>query len=74
MTVKRSACGVREIVGSRGVALDALDPVGTVRVAGEIWRAQRIEGSPPIKEGDEVRVFRRDGYVLHCEVPGGRRL
>jgi len=46
--------GREELVGQTGVVRETLDPVGTVFVHGEIWRA-RTDG-PPLHAGEVVRV------------------
>jgi membrane-bound serine protease (ClpP class) len=63
--------GREELVGQTGVVREALDPVGTVFVHGEIWRART--GGPPLHAGDTVRVETiTEGLVLEVspvEVP-----
>ncbi|MDA8102777.1 MAG: NfeD family protein [Nitrospiraceae bacterium] len=48
-----------------GVALTDLAPVGTVRIAGEIWSAEAADGDS-IRAGTEVVVIEVDG--LHLKV------
>jgi membrane-bound serine protease (ClpP class) len=56
--------GQEELVGDVGVVRQALDPMGTVFVHGELWQA-RTDGEP-IAVGDEVAVEGiEDGLVLH---------
>ena len=64
-----AAVGTEAIVGRTGIALGrldpvALDPVGQVRVGGEIWRARSVE---PIDPGAAVTVSSVDGLVLEVE-------
>ncbi|NIO06195.1 MAG: hypothetical protein GTN74_16800 [Proteobacteria bacterium] len=44
------------MLGARGTVEDPLAPAGYVRVHGELWRAEVIEGSPSIGRGQGVRV------------------
>ena len=61
---------VDPLVGAQGVATEALDPAGYVRVGAELWRA-RIHGqSPPIPRGAPVRVRERRGLTLIVEAEG----
>jgi len=64
-----AAVGTEAIVGRTGIALGrldpvALDPVGQVRVGGEIWSARSVE---PIDPGAAVTVSSVDGLVLEVE-------
>jgi membrane protein implicated in regulation of membrane protease activity len=72
-----AAVGTDAIVGRTGIALGrldpgnlesgALDPVGQVRVDGEIWGARSAE---PIDPGAAVTVISVDGFVLDVEPEG----
>jgi membrane protein implicated in regulation of membrane protease activity len=67
--LSRSSVGAGAIVGQTGVALGrldpvALDPVGQVRVAGEIWNARSVE---PIEPGAAITISSIDGLVLDVE-------
>jgi membrane protein implicated in regulation of membrane protease activity len=64
-----AAVGTGAMVGRTGIALRrldpvALDPVGQVRVGGEIWSARSAE---PIDPGAAVTVSSVDGLVLDVE-------
>jgi membrane protein implicated in regulation of membrane protease activity len=64
-----AAVGPETIIGSTGVALGRLDPVapdpvGQVRVGGEIWGARSAE---PVDPGESVTVRSVDGLVLVVE-------
>jgi len=56
--------GVQTFLGRTGVALDRIDPVGQVRVNGEIWSARSAE---PVDRGGSVTVNTVDGLVLGVE-------
>jgi membrane-bound serine protease (ClpP class) len=56
--------GVEALIGAQGVALDAFDQRGRVRVEGEIWAAR----SPvPVQVGQPVRVRSVEGLTLDVE-------
>jgi membrane protein implicated in regulation of membrane protease activity len=52
---RRPAIGEEALQGTPGVVVTICDPVGEVRVAGELWRARCPEGARP---GDRVVVQR----------------
>jgi membrane-bound serine protease (ClpP class) len=51
------------LVGQSGVTISALDPKGTVRVAGERWSAVS-DSEESIPEGEEVIVSDVEGLIL----------
>jgi membrane-bound serine protease (ClpP class) len=51
---KRVATGTQGIIGEKGVVLTNLKPVGEVRVHGEIWNAESIDGN--ITKGSFIQV------------------
>jgi membrane-bound ClpP family serine protease len=52
------------MVGEEGVALCTLDPVGFVRVHGEIWQADVPAEDAPIEAGARVTVQQVNGLRL----------
>lgn len=56
--------GADNMLGARGVVLDWQKGQGHVRVQGEIWLAR---SNRDFKDGDTVRVRRRDGLTLIVE-------
>ena len=52
---RKPAVGAEALVGSQGVVVSACDPVGQVRVAGELWRARCAE---TLRVGERVVVER----------------
>jgi membrane protein implicated in regulation of membrane protease activity len=58
---RRAAVGVETLVGAPGVVVTPCRPLGQVRVAGELWRAECLEGADP---GDQVEVRAVDGLTL----------
>jgi len=59
---KRATTGVEGMIGERGTARDAVDPLGSVTVRGEIWKARSESGS--IAAGATVRVVDVDSLTL----------
>lgn len=57
--------GLEAFVGEDGVVLETLDPVGTVRVHGEIWEAESLSGT--IEAGNPVRVVSMKNFRLKVE-------
>jgi membrane-bound serine protease (ClpP class) len=65
--------GREAMIGELGAASAAVDPEGTVRVRGALWRA-RTNRATPIAAGDIVRVVAIDGLLLEVEPEvGGAR-
>ena len=56
--------GENSIVGARGIAKERLAPSGYVQVRGELWKAELMEGSPPLEKGERVRVEGARGLML----------
>ena len=56
--------GTEELVGSIGEARSGLDPDGQVYLAGSIWAARLVDGDPPVRLGDKVRVEAVEGLTL----------
>lgn len=50
--------------GEYGVATERIDPTGYVRVRGELWRAELMNGVPPIDKGERVLVETRRDFIL----------
>jgi len=59
--------GPDAIIGKKAVAITDLKPMGEIRVAGEIWRAESASGD--IQKGEEVRVKTLNGLVVVVEKP-----
>ena len=58
--------GSQDLVGHTGTVREALEPVGQVMVAGELWRA-RSSGDAALPPGTSVRVVRVDRLTLTVE-------
>ena len=53
------------MVGETGEALAPLEPIGIVRVHGEIWKAESVSGN--IERGQQVRVRSIKDLKLYVE-------
>jgi membrane-bound ClpP family serine protease len=58
---RRIAAGVEEMVGRTGEVMEPLNPVGTIKIEGEYWKAT-TKGT--INQGEEVEVVGIDGLIL----------
>jgi membrane-bound serine protease (ClpP class) len=54
------------MIGEQGVAVDAIDPEGTVEVGTARWRA-RTNRATPVAAGEPIRVAAIDGVTLDVE-------
>ena len=69
---------IEYLIGTKGTAVDSLDPTGYVRVRGELWMATRDksdESGSPVGSGSAVQVTAVDGTMLvvkQQEVEGQR--
>ncbi len=52
------------MVGKKGVAKERLDPSGYILVHGELWKAEVMDGGPPVEKGETVEVHGIRGRVL----------
>ena len=62
----RSAVGPEAMLGRAGVVTARCAPAGGVRIGGELWRAESVDGSP-LAAGQQVRVVRLKGLLLLVE-------
>jgi membrane-bound serine protease (ClpP class) len=65
MAGRRSIVGSQKLNGATGVVRSALDPDGTVTVAGQVWSAHAHAGR--LDTGQPIRVLGRTGLVLDVE-------
>jgi membrane protein implicated in regulation of membrane protease activity len=52
------------IIGREGIVEERLSPSGYIRVHGELWRAEIIEGNHPVEKGEIVQIKGIRGLVL----------
>jgi membrane-bound serine protease (ClpP class) len=62
---RRAAVGGEALVGKTAIVVERLDPVGRVKVDGELWRARA--NVSPVEVGAEVRVGGLDELTLVVE-------
>ncbi len=58
--------GAESLSGATGFAVSDVTPSGQVQAAGELWSAEAVPGSEPIRKGDRVEVVAVEG--LHLKV------
>lgn len=58
---------MRELIGLEAAVIDPLDPVGFVRVRGELWKAEVGDQAHPAAKGDRARVVGIKGMTLIVE-------
>ena len=56
--------GQESLGGQTGIATTDLDPPGQVQAAGELWTAEAVDGSGPIRKGERVEVVGVEGLRL----------
>ncbi len=59
---RRPTTGMEGMIGERGTARERIDPVGSVAMHGEIWKARSSGGA--IEAGSEVRVIAMEHLTL----------
>lgn len=66
-----SRTGAEAFIGARGVAADALAPLGYVRLEGELWRAESVPHRQAIPAGTTVVVRAVQGltFLVEAESP-----
>ncbi|MDQ3681960.1 MAG: nodulation protein NfeD [Bacteroidota bacterium] len=57
--------GMEGLAGATGESLDTLDPLGRVRVQGEVWNAESVAGK--INAGEKIRVREMKNLKLYVE-------
>ncbi len=62
----RPVTGKEGLIGRTGVVKTRIDPLGTVLVAGERWRARAVDGQP-LDTGQQVVVCAVEGFELTVE-------
>lgn len=63
---RRPRSGIEFLIGARGTAKTALQPIGTVLVRSEEWSAENV-GIEPIMSGDPIIVVGYEGTILHVQ-------
>jgi len=58
---------VKQLMGLEATVTTGLDPVGYVRVRGELWRAEISDPRFPAKKGEKTKVVDAKGMTLVVE-------
>jgi len=58
--------GVEGMIGNIGESLETLDPIGRVRMHGELWNAESVSGI--ISKGEKIRVVGIKNLKLYVEL------
>ncbi len=64
---KKSSTGAEALIGREARVIEDLTPRGTVKLDGELWRAECVNGIA--KAGERVKVVGVDGTTLLVERP-----
>ncbi|HEX6847305.1 MAG TPA: nodulation protein NfeD [Chitinophagaceae bacterium] len=62
---RKVVTGIEGLVGDTGEVMEALSPMGTIKVQGEIWNAESLGGT--INKGEKVRIKQMKGLKLLVE-------
>jgi len=65
---KKQVTGSEGMIGLQAEAIEALTPVGVVRVTGEYWKAKSVGGD--IMAGEDVEILGLNGLVLEVKRKG----
>ena len=57
--------GPEQLVGKTGTTVSELSPRGEVKVEGQFWKAEAIEGT--VKAGEAVVIVGREGLILRVK-------
>ncbi len=70
-----SRTGSEAFIGARGIAKDALAPVGYIKFNGELWRAESCRPEQAIPAGTRVVVRAVQGltFLVDAETPDARQ-
>ena len=58
---------MEQLIGMDGIVMDNLNPVGYVKVKGELWKAATRDPRFPVKKGDKIKVSDVKGMTLIVE-------
>lgn len=65
---RKKVTGAEGMIGLKGEVIEALNPVGVVRVKGEYWKAESPDGNVPV--GKMVEIAGLNGLVLKVKYKG----
>jgi membrane protein implicated in regulation of membrane protease activity len=58
---------MKQLIGLEATVMDSLNPVGYVKVNGELWKAEIRDPRHPARKGDRTRVVDIKGMILIVE-------
>jgi membrane-bound ClpP family serine protease len=58
---------LEKMIGKTGTAVNDIDPLGYVRIGGEMWKAEILPGNRAVAKGEPVVVTGIDGLLLTVE-------
>jgi membrane-bound serine protease (ClpP class) len=58
--------GPEQLLGKVGAVVSDLAPRGEVKIEGQIWRAEEVQGAV-VKQGEQVEVVGREGLILRVK-------
>ncbi len=64
--------GAADLVGGKGVVQATIDPVGSIRVRGELWRARAESSGEMLPAWTAVEIVGESGMTLTVRRRGGR--
>ncbi len=62
---RKVVTGLEALIGDTGEVIDPLAPAGTVKVKGELWKAESLAG--PVARGEKVRIKEMKNLTLFVE-------
>jgi membrane-bound serine protease (ClpP class) len=62
---RKVVTGIEGLVGDIGEVMEALSPIGIIKVQGEIWNAESLSGT--INKGEKVRIKEMKNLKLFVE-------
>jgi len=69
---RKIATGQEGLVGLEGTVVESLKPRGLIRVNGEYWKAESLEGT--IETGEKIRITGFEGLVLKVARVDSRKI
>ena len=64
---EKPKAGPEALIGQRALVLKTLDPLGQVKIKGEIWRAKSFNGKV-IRKNSKVKIIKVEGNTLYVKL------
>ena len=55
---------MEQLIGMNGIVMDNINPVGYIKVKGELWKAEIRDSQFPAEKGDKIKVIDAKGMLL----------